>query len=108
MSRQFKVGSNLLVHPLRERSDAFQALNPAGEISERLAPALEDTQSPLRLRRDIEDVGKGDLWRHCHAVFNVTIPLALDLQIHGRHEGAAFRGDSAFNEFADESTVRMT
>src|SRR6516225_3667686 len=92
----------LLCDPFRQ--DAHARIM-AGNIAERLALAASDAQQPCWFGSDVDYVLDPDLGRHGHAVLNIAVALANDLQIHSENERAAFGGGSAFDQGADVTAI---
>ena len=75
----------------------------AGDIAEGLALAAQHAQRPSRLGGDVDKVLDANLRRNGHAVLDVAMALADDLQIDGEDERAAFGRSRALDQRADVS-----
>src|SRR5262249_4486686 len=95
----------LLGDPFREHGDAAHAGIMPGNVAEGLALAAGDAERPCRFGGDVDQVAQPDLRRHAHAVLDVAVALADDLQIDGEHERATFGGGGAFDQGADITAI---
>ena len=76
--------------PVRQRIDVLHAADMAGEIAEGPALAARDAERPGRLAGDVDEILDAQLRRNGHAVLDVAMALAEDLQVDREHQRAAF------------------
>ena len=104
-SFQFSAGSNWPEIHCDSDVDVLHALDVAGDVAEGLALAAQHAQRPGRLGGDVDEILETQLRRHGHAVLDVAVALAEDLQIDREHERAAFGRRGALDQRADEAAV---
>ena len=77
----------------------------ADDVAEHTAFGAQHAQAPGRLGHHVQYVGEHDLGWYAHAVFQVLVALADDLQVEGQHQGRAFGGFGAVDQALDVLTI---
>ena len=77
----------------------------ADDVAELAPLGAQHAQAPARLGRHVDEVGNGQLRGSAHAVFQVLVALADDLQVQREHQRRAFGGLGAFDQAFDEIAV---
>ena len=105
-SSQLRDGSNWLVGPLGERPGRSRCRERGRQDCRRSCACREGRPNAQRglvaTSRILASVTRG---RHRHAVLDVAMALADDLQVEGQHQGAALGRDGALDQRAREVAV---
>jgi hypothetical protein len=95
----------LLGNPQRDRAHVVGPRRMSHDIAEGPSAGPKHAEAPSRFRRDVENIGKRELWGSGEAVLDVAMALSDDLEIKGKNQRRTPRRLCTVDQTPDEVAI---